>query len=258
MLDPGIIELINAGIDGELGPEEQRKLGAVLDSMPEAAALRLELLKLNNAFGTLPELEPPPGLAHDILDQVQLPAGQKIFKFRGFPGGLNPVAGGLAFAAGLLLAVGFYEAGLRKLPQQDTINMVGTMVASDRIKTTGQGDRLQLDMDGLSGVISLNVIESGQALEFDLNSDELMDIELNIGNAGLMVQGFARGDRGNGSFIETLELSGGTMRVAIQGRLHFVLFMKQTPGSDHHGTEISIGISREGEGVYEDTLSSRR
>jgi len=68
MLDQRIIELINAGIDGELGPEEQRELDAVLDSSPEAVTFRLELLQLNNAFSNLPELDPPPALARTILD----------------------------------------------------------------------------------------------------------------------------------------------------------------------------------------------
>jgi len=244
MLDQHIIELINAGIDGELGPEEQRELEAVLDSSPEAVTFRLELLQLNNAFSNLPELDPPPALARTILDQVQLPDRQKLFKLPGFFAGLTPVAGGLAFAAGLT--------------QQDTVNMVGTMVASDQVKAPGQGDRLLLDLDGLSGTVSLNVSENGRALEFDLDSSQLIEIELDLEKAGLIVIGFAQDDRGDGSFIDTLELMGGTMRVVNQGKHHFVVFLRQSPDSENHGKDIRIGISYEGQRVYEDTLGAWR
>lgn len=259
------MELINAGIDGELGPQEQGELEAVLDSSPEAVTFRDELLELNHAFRSMPELDPPPALAGKILDQVQLPARHKLFKLPGFLAGLDPAAAGLAFAAGLLLTVGFYETGSRKVTQQDTVNMVGTMVASDQIKVPvqggrapGQGDRLVLDLAGLTGTVSLNVSDNGQALEFDLDSNQLIEIEIGLEQAGLMVIGFAQDGRGDGSFIDTLEILGGTMSVVNQGRHHFVLFLKQTPGSKYQGKEISIGVSREGERVYEDTLGSWR
>ena len=96
MLDQRIIELINADIDGELGTEDQGELKAVLISSPEAAEYRVELLELNNAFRNMKELDPPPALARNILDQVKLPARQTLFNLPGFLTGLNPVAGGLA------------------------------------------------------------------------------------------------------------------------------------------------------------------
>ena len=251
------MELINAGIDGELGPQEQRELEAVLDSSPEAVTFRLELLELNNALCNMPELDPPPTLARDILDQVQLPARHNPFKLPGFLASLNPVASGLAFAAGLLLAVVFYETGSRKVTHQDTVNMVGTMVASDQIKAPGKGNRLLLDLDVLSGTVSLNLSENGQALEFTLDSSKVIEIEIDLDKTGLTVIGFAQDDRGDGSYIDTLELLGGTMRVVNQGRHHFVVFLRQSPDAKNHGKDIRIGFSQDGQRVYEDTLGSR-
>jgi len=259
MLDQRITELINAGIDGELGPQEHKELEAVLASSPEAVAFRLELLELDNVFHNMPEMDPPPALASNILEQVQLPARQKPFNFLGFMAGFNPVAGGLAFAAGLLLAVGFYETGSRKVTQQDTINMVGTMVASDPVRVPGQGeDRLLLDLDGLSGAVSLNVHENGRVLELDLDSDQVIEIVIGLGQAGLAVTGFAQDGRGDGSYIDTLEFAGGTMRAVSQGRHRFVVFLEQAPGLNHRGEGIHIGIFRDGERVYEDSLGARR
>lgn len=265
MLDQRIMELINADIDGVLGQQERRELQSVLDASPEAVTFRLELLELNNAFHNLPELDPPPTLARDILAQIELPARRKLFDFVGFLAELNPAAAGLAFAAGLLLTVGFYEMGTRNVTQQDIVNMVGTMVAGDQVKIPIEGDgapdqggRLVLDLEGLSGTVSLNVSENGQALEFDLDSSQVIEIELGLEQAGLVVSGFAQDDRGDGTFIDTLELAGGTMRVVNQGKHHFVVFLRPTPGTDGQGKKINIGISRGGERVYENTLGSWR
>lgn len=265
MLDQSIIELINAGIDGELDPHERQELEAVLESSPEAVTFRLELLGLNNAFHNMPELDPPPDLARNILDQVQLPARQRPSRLPGFLAGLSPVAGGLAFAAGLLVAIGFYETGSRKVTPQDTVNMVGAMVAGDQAKVPVQGvrppgerDSLLLDLEGLSGTVALNVSENGHALEFNLDSSQVIEIEFDLEDAGLMVIGFAQDDRNDGSFIDTLELLGGAMRVVHQGRHHFVVFLKKSPDSKNHGKDLRIRISQDGQQVYEDTLGSWR
>ena len=137
-------------------------------------------------------------------------------------------------------------------------SMVGTMVGGKQIRAPGQGDRLALEMDGLSGTVALNVNEHGQALEFNLQSEVAIEVELNFENAGLMLNGFAQDDLGDGSLIETLELSGGTMRVVNQGKHHFVVFLKRQPGTNVQGKDIRIGISREGERVYENRLESWR
>ncbi len=256
MLDQNTIELINADIDGELGSKELKELEAIFESSPEAVQYRVELLELNSAIQNMPELDPPSYLANSILGQVQLPVKQKVVNIKGFIARYNPVAAGLAFAVGLLVTVGIYETGSRNLQMNDTVNMVGTMVARDQVGVPGQGNRLSFDLDVLSGTVSLNLNETGQTLEFDLISQKTIEIELDLENAGLVVIGFAQDDRGDGSLIETLELLGGTMRVVNQGRHHFVVFLRHTPNSTNHGKDIRIGISHDGQQVFEDTLGS--
>ena len=258
MLDQHIINLINADIDGELEADETRELKSILDSSSEAVSFRDELLQLDNAIANVPELDPPANLTRSILDQVQLPARRGLFQLPVFLSDFNPATAGLAFAAGLLMAVGFYQVASQKVSQHDMFNMVGTMVGGEQIRAPGHGNRLTLEMDGLSGTVALNVNEFGQALEFNLESKAAFEIELDFDNAGLMLNGFAQDDLGDGSLIETLELSGGTMRVVNQGKHHFVVFLKQQPGTNVQGKEVRIGISREGERVYEDRLGSWR
>ena len=168
MLDQHIINLINADLDGELGADEIRELKSILDSSSEAVNFRDELLQLNNAIANVPELDPPARLSRTLLDQVQLPARRGLFQLPAFLSDFNPATAGLAFAAGLLMAVGFYQVASQPVSQHDMFSMVGTMVGGEQIMAPGQGDRLALEMDGLSGTVALNVNEHGHALEFNL------------------------------------------------------------------------------------------
>ena len=75
MLEERTIHLINADIDGELGPGEREDLEAILESSPEARAMRAELLRLSNLLDSVPEQSPPPGLSQQVLNQITPPPG---------------------------------------------------------------------------------------------------------------------------------------------------------------------------------------
>ena len=74
MISERTLELINAGIDGELSAEDQQELDAVLESSAEARSMKAELLKLANLMGSLPAQQPPSGL-HDQILQNYCPKG---------------------------------------------------------------------------------------------------------------------------------------------------------------------------------------
>jgi len=260
MLEQHIIELINADIDGELGLDGRKELSSILESSPEAAVFHKELIELNDMFRNAPVLESPPALAGSILASIQLPVRRGFFDFFQFLGGSKPATAGLAFAAGLLVAVGLYETeSSRGASDQDTVKMVGTMVGDGKFKAAGQEIQLSLDLDELNGKVTLFRGESGDMLEFELDSKgEVVEIEIDFEKAGLLVSGFAQHGGAKASLIETLKLSGGNMRLVNQGRHHFVIFLRQQPGTKEPGKDIRIGISRDGERVYESTRDSWR
>ena len=59
-IDPNIVELINADVDGEISPAQKQELEAVLTASPEAKAMHAELLAMGTALDELPDLDPPP------------------------------------------------------------------------------------------------------------------------------------------------------------------------------------------------------
>ena len=69
-VDPRIIELINADIDGEISSDEKQELDTLLADSPEAQAMHAELSGLNTSLNELPDLDPPVHLKHTIMAEI--------------------------------------------------------------------------------------------------------------------------------------------------------------------------------------------
>ena len=72
MLETRALELINAGIDGELDADGRAELEQLLAASADARAMQAELRKLAGALDRMPELEPPGDLADRIIGQAML------------------------------------------------------------------------------------------------------------------------------------------------------------------------------------------
>jgi anti-sigma factor RsiW len=252
MLEQRILELINAEIDGELGPEEQSELDGVLESSEEARAMRTELRKLANLMDGMPEQAPPADLADRILEQVHLPSRKPASFLTGLLSSLQPAPIGVAFAAGLLVAVGFYEVTLGHKPALDPASIVGTMVANPQGQAE-YSDRLSIAAAGVAGTVSLGATGNIRVLSFDLDSADPAEIEIVLPDAGLRFGGLARSAADSGTTDESYEVSGGTLRVVKQGHQAFQVFLLDATGNGA-GREISIGISSNGASVFSGVL----
>jgi anti-sigma factor RsiW len=253
MLEQRILELINAEIDGELGPEEQSELDGVLESSEEARAMRTELRKLANLMDGMPEQAPPADLADRILEQVHLPSRKPASFLTGLLSSLQPAPIGVAFAAGLLVAVGFYEVTLGHKPALDPASIVGTMVANPQEQAAEVSDRLSIAAAGVAGTVSLGATGNFRVLNFDLESADPAEIEIVLPDAGLRFGGLARSAAKGDTADESYEVSGGTLRVVKQGHQAFQVFLLDTAGNGA-GREISIGISSNGASVFSGVL----
>jgi len=67
MMNDRIVELINGEIDEENSESESREIRAILESNDEARAYYDDLRKLGSRFSEAGEIEPPPGLRHEVL-----------------------------------------------------------------------------------------------------------------------------------------------------------------------------------------------
>lgn len=267
MLNDRIITLINADIDDELGPQERAELDAVLADSAEARRLQDELRRLAALMDRLPEPEPPADLAARIVGQVQLPAGHALSGAQGgwlagWLAAFQPAQAGLAFAAGLLLTVGFYELSQRGGTAADLSSMVGTMVANPAGVSGRAKDSLSISEPGLAGTVTLSEVGGFLVLNFDLVSEQRTEIVVELAKAGLGFGGIAHATANSSIVTESYEVSGGTLRVVNQGRQVFSVFLPgasdvsrpQPASPDGDGRVISIGISSGGAARYSGVL----
>lgn len=268
MLDERVLYLINAELDGELSSEERQELESALRSSAEARTLRAELRKLATLMSELPAQEPPPGFARHVIAQIPLPlrqaAGASKFSLAGLLSSLQPARTGLAFAAGLLVTVGFYEATQRGGEPVDLSQLVGTMLAAPEgsVEQTRQKDILSLTGPGLSGTVSLGEMGKYVTLTFDLESAQMTEIEIGLAEAGLGFGGIVSASAAGLAADESYRLSEGTLRVVNQGRQVFTVFLPEVAdasaglvaGHDDGGRQISVGISTGGAPLFSGVL----
>jgi len=242
MLDDRIIQLINADLDGELGPAETAELEALLESSSEARSLKAELLKLTRLFDGLPEQTPPPELAGQVLEQLAPSTGGRGFSLAGIFQSFRLAPAGLAFATGLLLTVGFYELTPRQGSAIDAASVVGAMVANRQNQPLETTDSMSFNEHGLSGTVSLQESSGFFILSFDFVSDKQTEIEVGMADAGLDFSGMAHTNAGAVAGDETYEISEGTLRVTRRGKQAFTVFLRDTGGQGAAEKEISIVI----------------
>jgi hypothetical protein len=270
MLQQRVIYLINAEIDGELEPAEITELESILESSDEARKMQAELRKLTKLMEDEPEQMPPADLASRIVGQITLPAPRQATEPSlpakwspfGWLASFQPAQAGVAFAAGLLLTVAFYEAAQHDGAPADLSSMVGTMVADPSSLPAREKDSLPITGPGVSGSVSLGEIGEYVVLSFDLESEQQTEIEVGLAEAGLGFGGIAHASVAGNAGDETYEVSGGALRVVNQGRQVFSVFLPQVAdptadratGQDGGGREISIGISAQGAPVFSGVL----
>jgi hypothetical protein len=251
MLDERTINLINAELDGELSDSERSELEAILRDSTEARTLRADLGRLGELMERLPAQEPPARLSGQILDSVQLSRVRsrvrRPFSPAGFLASLQPAQIGVGFAAGLLLAVGYFELSPADLGEGDSARMVGTMVASKQTGAETIANSLFFKESGISGTVTLRESGPFKILDFDLDSGDPAEVEIAFAEAGLSFGGIARTSTGPEVMGQSYEIGGGTLRVMNQGQQAFSVFLRQAADETSGSEGISIGISSGGE-----------
>ena len=249
MLEERTINLINADIDGELEADEREDLEAILESSAEARAMRAELLRLSNLLDNVPEQSPPTDLLHKILNQITPPPrGGAVFSLSKLFASFQPATTGLAFAAGLLLTVGFYELSPNHQSTGDTAGMVGTMMASQPGGPEFLKNDMSINGDGFSGTLSLRENEGIYVLNFDLESEDQTEIEVGLDGTGLSFGGFAETQGDADKVFDSVAISGGNLHVVNQGRQQFAVFLRQNSAEQLVDAEsITIDFSHDGE-----------
>ena len=248
MLNERALYLINAEIDGALGPGEQAELESLLSASEEARVMRAELKKLSSLLDETPEQQPPEDLVRRVVEQLPPHRRRPSFSLAAFFGAFQPAPTAAAFAAGLLAAVGFYELSVHDRPTADISNMVGTIVAPRQDAEALHRDLLELSAPGLSGTMSLDVQGDIFVIDVDVNSGQPIEIELGLAESGLAFGGLAYAGTDTAG-EEFYQVSGGTLRGVSQGRQACFVFLRQTADWSGRDREIVLVVSSAGQPV---------
>lgn len=252
MLSERITDLIQAEIDGVLANGEREELKIALAGSPAARAYRDEMLHLSSLLDDVPDLAPPAGLNRRILDSIELPAPRQIPAW--LRSWFQPASYGLAVAAGMLLAVGMIR--IMPFAEDDMASLVGTMVSQGEGFPATSLSQLAVELDAVEGSISLKDMNGTFALQFDLVSDEAVEISIPLAGSGLQFGGFVH-DVEN---MDVLEVSGGNVRVVNQGSNRFVVFLRQHDGLAEgaeaaSGRDLGVTISQDNTKIFKGTIA---
>lgn len=226
--DQRIHDLLNASIDGEISAAEQDELDRLLSSSESVRMLDRELRAVADMLDDLPVLEPPPYLQGAIERQVRLPAGTSAQKK---PAGLlawldsNRWRTGLALAAGVVLTVSIYEMDSRPVSTDDTRNMTGTIIKSDKSSQQGRMlDSIRVDAGSLNALVELRGKDNLFTVDLQLNAEGPVDVVIDFGGRGLDLE-----TASNASKLENaVSIGDGKLRLASNGNEHFTVRLRRT------------------------------
>lgn len=252
MSNERILELINAGIDGELSTSELSEFQQILDQSAEARSLQASWQALATTISGLPQRDPPDELRKNILEKVQLPGKrQKTYRFSA----TSPVTGyGLAIAAGLVMIVGIYQFGPRQSTPEDISRMTGTIAQQPTRGHAIDVDSLDIELEMVSGKVSLQGSDNEFILEFDLSTTQALEVVVELSDSGLEFSGF----RGQDNSAGEANVTDGTIRVSIDSDQQFAVYLRRS--GDNPGVEpahIITEIYSDGARVHQGILKTQ-
>jgi hypothetical protein len=250
MTDERTFELVSAAADGELNDVEQAELDRLLEQSPEVRRFHADLGRVNSIMRKVPELTPPETLHDRIMTATSLPAARTHkaapgtrFGRPGWPAPSAVLRYGLATAAGLVLAVGFYESQSEFNDRGDIMELVGTMAPNHDRTAAGILDSYSFRTGGLESQIFLERRNGALLLDIQVDADKPIDISVDLAAAGARLDALAQ----TGSSFESIEISGQTLRVRALGRRQLTALLHRVDDAALTGREtIELQFSSEG------------
>lgn len=225
-IDQRILDLVNAGIDGELNQIEQKELDILMAGSEEVRDISKELETFSRLLEDLPDLEPPVHLQESIERQIRLPL-QSEEKNQGFFGSwlsAHWLRTGFALAAGVLLTVGIYEMGSEPISDMDASSLAGTIVKSQSSDQDELLDSIHISTDTLNGQVELSRRDDLFTLDVKLLSDGPTGVNVNFADRGLDFEGIIRIQDSN----DVVSVEDGTIMVSSSGEQHYSLKLRRT------------------------------
>lgn len=244
-MDQDELELVQAGVDGELGDAEKARLDALLAESAEARELHEKLRGLSAILDRTGPLEPPADLHARITDNIQLPRPSRtrsLFRFSALPGVFRY---GVAAALAVVLTLAVYRGVDDVDPVADYADMVGTIARGEPVAGGVVIDSFHFRGASALGEVKLLERAGVFALEFQLDADEPVQFDVDFSGNGLAFDAFARQDLD----LEAVSWNGETLSARARGEQRFVILMRRSGEPVAQGAKIGLSISQQGETI---------
>jgi hypothetical protein len=258
-VDPKIIDLINAGIDGEISKEDRARLDQHLARDPDALALQADLSSLCNELDAMESIAPPVHLKHVILNTIpRSSTAQKDAGGGAWSAAMSTLFGGsvvryaMSFAVGAIFTLAFISSEQISRQALDNVSgLVGTISQPGQREFSGEQtseDRIQLSLDEIAGSVQLNRSGSIMILDFDLASPGPIEIVVSFADRDIWFNGFAQLES-SGTKIAAAE---GSVTVRMEGQRRYAVYLNNSSLS---AATLSLRFYADGALIHEDELN---
>lgn len=245
-IDQKFTDLINADIDGELGPDDKAELEAFLAQSAEARALHDQLSKLCSSLDAVDAEDPPPHLRHAIMDSFKRPAPR-----RATPSFIQNLLAAPAlryaamFAAGVFLTLSLVNSGqISNQAFDDVTGLVGSVANPIDAELISS---VSVDEQVVAGTVSLRSAGSMLILDFDLASADPIEIEAGYSDPSIWFNGFAQLESSGMS----ISAETGRVTVGMEGKRRYAVYLHNEGGRK---TTVSLEFRADGEVVHAASL----
>lgn len=204
MIDERFLELVHAELDGEMSHGQRAEFERRLLEDPAARRYRDGLRGVVDALDQLDVVDPPPTLRPSILAAVgvrdEVPGAGTSIAIGRFS---QPARYAAAVAAGLILGIAGARFASDRLAAPEVEDLVGTMAGRQDV-TPAHVDRVELDLATVSGSIDLYEVGSTLVIEFDLASQQPIDVVVACDGRTARLNGLGMRDRPGGRYAIAL------------------------------------------------------
>jgi hypothetical protein len=242
-IDPNIVELINADIDGEISPADKDTLEAMMAESPEAQAMHAELSGLSSSLDDLPDLDAPPYLIHTIMAEVPKNESQDRGDFLRGLFAAPALRYAAMFVAGSVLTLSLVSSDqVSERAFSDVTGLVGTI--SSEVPVGPGIQTLQIDRTDVAGHITVRSSGPLLIVDFDLVSNGPIDIVASYSDQSVWFNGFAQLESPGAS----ISAESGRISMKINGKRRYALYLHN---AGDRNVSIHLRFMSDGEVVYD-------
>jgi hypothetical protein len=254
-IDPKYVDLINAEIDGEISAADLARLEEYLARNADARVLRDDLSNLCAELDSVDFVEPPAHLKHVVIDTITRQDASRPASREGeWPVTFSTLFGAsvaryaMAFAAGAILTYTFISSDqISRQAFDDVTGLVGTISEPDFSADLSNQHRIDLTLTEIAGSVNLNRAGSILILDFDLASQDPIEIVADYEDRDIWFNGFAQLESDGTSIAAQT----GQVTVRMEGQRRYAVYLYNASQS---AATISLRFYSGGALIHEDEL----